>query len=164
VGGTGILAPAALALAKGGARVGVLARRPERRAVGYPIRADTGDPEVLGAALDRALAAHGPFTLALAYLPEAPARSVAALAARVSGELVHVLTSTWGAPGVGRAQREAFAPRGAGPTRWVLLGWTRAGDGTPRWHTPEEVSAAVLAAREEETRVGELEPWGDQPG
>lgn len=176
VGGTGILAPAVLALAERGDAVGVLARGRERldavvasaRERGgraHAIRADLEDPEGLGRALAGARAEHGPFDFALAYLPTAPDTAARALAAAVDGVVVHVLTTEWAAPGTRAADRAARAAPGGAGAKVVVLGWAGSG-GTPRWHTSEEVSAAVLAGLEApgETVVGRLRPWEDRPG
>jgi hypothetical protein len=165
VGGTGILRPAAQTLAGRGSLVTVLARgaidRPPRE---FAAAVDVRDAPALGAALDDALAARGPLELALVYAPFAPATSMEAIAKRVSGRLIYVLTSRWGAPGADRADRDAWAPDGAGSlTQRVTLGWTHEPDGA-RWHTPEEVSHATLDALEHgagETTLGTLRPWSE---
>jgi hypothetical protein len=168
VGGTGILRPAALALAAQGRRVTVLARgardEPGTGLSGAP--ADATDMMALAAALDAAIAARGPLALALVYAPFAPAAAQAAVARRVPGTLVHVLTSRWSAPGVDPGERDAWAPDGPGPTRRLLLGWAVEADGTTRWHTPAEVSAAALSAAhsaQRESALGALRPWSDRP-
>lgn len=164
VGGTGILAPAAAALARTGAQVTIVARgaRNDPRAGLFGAPADVRDPAALARALDVAIAARGAFGLALAYAPWAPAPAQAALAARVPGLLVHVLTSEWAAPGRSRAERDAWAPDGAGTTRRLTLGWRAGG-----WHSPAEVSAAALAlalGAAPEATLGAIRPWADRPG
>ena len=158
VGGTGILAPAAAALAARGWTVSVLARG---AAGDGAVAVDATDPAALAAALDAAIARRGPLGLALVYAPFAPADAQAAIAARVPGTLVHVLVSAWAAPGADRAARDRWAPDGAGATLRVTLGWTAG-----RWHTPAEVSRGVLRALdgdEAEAVVGRLRPWSGRP-
>jgi hypothetical protein len=167
VGGTGILRPAAQTLAGRGSLITVLARgaidRPPRE---FAAAVDVRDAPALGVALDDALAARGPLELALVYAPFAPATSMEAIAKRVSGRLIYVLTSRWGAPGAERADRDAWAPDGAGGlTQRVTLGWAHEPD-VARWHTPEEVSHATLDALEHgasETTLGTLRPWSECP-
>ncbi len=146
VGGTGILSPAVRVLVDRGARVSVVSRSGH----GVPAGADAVVADVtrvaaLAAALDLAIGERGPLGLALAYQPFAPAGAWAALAARVDGPLVALLTSGHAAP------RDAPAPplpAGAvagAEVRHLLLGWHPPGAGLPaRWHTPEEISAAAL--------------------
>jgi hypothetical protein len=167
VGGTGILRPAAQTLAQRGWRVTVLARGATDEPPGWFAAAvDVMDTPALGAALDDAISARGPFDLALVYAPTAPATSMQAIAGHVKGRLIYVLTSEWGAPDADRAARDAWAPDGAGhPTQRVTLGWTYGAEGA-RWHTPEEVSSATLDALESdasETTLGTLRPWTDRP-
>lgn len=167
VGGTGILHPAARALAERGWRVTVLARGATDEPPGlFAAVVDVRDTPALGAALDEAISARGPFDLALVYAPTAPATSMRAIAGRVAGRLIYVLTSEWAAPDAERAARDAWAPDGAGhPTQRVTLGWTYGPEGA-RWHTPEEVARATLDALENdagETTLGTLRPWTDRP-
>jgi hypothetical protein len=147
-----------------GVPVTVVARgaRDDARAGLHGAPVDVRDAAAFAATLDGAIAARGEIGLALAYLPWAPAEAQRALAARVPGLLVHVLTSEWAAPGRTRAERDAWAPDGAGATRRLTLGW-HAG----RWHTPAEVSAAALALARggaPEATLGTLRPWSDRPG
>jgi len=163
VGGTGILRPAAAALARTGVAVTVAARgaRAAAPAGTHPAAADVRDPVGLAAALDAAIAARGPLGLALVYAPAAPAAAQAALAARVPGLLVHVLTSEWAAPGRDRTARDAWAAAGPGATKRLVLGWRGA-----RWHTPAEVSAAALAlalGAGHEATLGAVRPWAARP-
>ena len=165
VGGTGILRPAVQSLAGRGRLVTALARgatdEPPRR---FAAAVDVNDAAALGSALDGAISARGPFELALVYAPSAPAASMEAIAGRVSGRLIYVLTSEWGAPDADMANRNAWSPDGAGDiTQRVTLGWTYGPEGA-RWHTPEEVSSATLDAFERGTReatVGTLHPWNE---
>jgi hypothetical protein len=159
VGGTGILKPAALALRRSGLPVTVVARGAQGEGAAA---VDATDTTMLMAALDAAVAERGEFTMALVYAPFAPAASLAAIAQRVPGVLVHVLTSRWAAPDANPEERDAWAPDGPGVTKRLLLGWAPG----PRWHTPEEVSAAALAAAhgaEAERTLGATRPWGERP-
>ncbi|MEU8382562.1 hypothetical protein [Streptosporangium sp. NPDC048865] len=152
VGGTGILSPAVRVLVDRGARVSVVSRSGH----GVPAGADAVVADVtrvaaLAAALDLAIGERGPLRLALAYQPFAPAGAWAALAARVGGPLVALLTSGHAAPLDAPAPPlpagAAVGAEGAvgAEVRHLLLGWHPAGAGLPaRWHTPEEISAAAL--------------------
>jgi len=166
VGGTRILRPAAAELVGRTWQVTVLARGATHDPPGrFAAPVDARDAEALAAALDAAIAARGPFALALVYAPFAPAAAMVAIAARVPGRLVHVLTSRWGAPDSDRRVRDVWAPDGAGATQRLTLGWTRAGDAT-RWHTPDEVSRGVLDLVEDgaaEATLGALRPWSARP-
>jgi hypothetical protein len=158
VGGTGILRPAAVALAAAGAAVSVVSRR----AGAADVRADLAQPGSLGVALG----AERRFDAALAYAPWATADNLAELAARVDGVLVHVLVSAWAAPGVRARERDTWARAGGRRTVWLTLGWVPGADGEVRWHTPEEVSAGGLAALgggRAEQHLGQLRPWAARP-
>lgn len=166
VGGTGILGPAARALAERGWRVTVLARGATDGPQRFAAAVDVRDTTALGAALDEAIAARGPFELALVYAPTAPAASMRAIAGRVEGRLIYVLTSEWSAPEADRSERDEWAPDGSGRiTQRLTLGWTYGEEGA-RWHTPEEVGDATLDALERdapESTLGTLRPWNDRP-
>jgi NAD(P)-dependent dehydrogenase (short-subunit alcohol dehydrogenase family) len=177
VGGTGILRPAALALAARGHTVTVVARRPgplEALAAEvaplagsvHPQPADWHDPDALERAVGDATAARGPFDLGLLYLSDAPDESLRRLAARARpARVVHVLVSRHGAPGLGPAERERAAVAGTQASCRVLLGWDASG-AQPRWHTPEEVSRAALAAADAlagEVVLGTVRPWSQRP-
>ncbi|MER5649504.1 hypothetical protein [Streptosporangium sp. NPDC002524] len=148
VGGTRILSPAVRVLVDRGSRVSVVSRSGHGVPAGADaVVADVTEVAALAAALDLAIGERGPLGLALAYQPFAPAGAWAALAARVGGPLVALLTSGHAAP------RDAPAPplpegvvEGA-EVRHLLLGWRPPGAGLPaHWHTPEEISAAALEA------------------
>lgn len=170
IGGTGILSPAVRVLLDRGSRVSVVSRSGR----GVPPRADAVVADVtevaaLDAALDLAIGERGSLGLALAYQPFAPAGAWTALAARVGGPLVALLTSVHAAP------RDAPAPplpagavEGA-EVRHLLLGWHPPGAGLPaRWHTPREISAAALevagAAGESAGGLGLASGTGAQGG
>jgi hypothetical protein len=166
IGGTGILRPLVASLVERGWRVTVVARKgsdegPER----YVMPVDAGEPTALAGVLDRAVGERGPFALAVAYAPFAPAGSMREVAVRSPGRLLYAITSEWAAPDADKTERDAWAPDGAGSTQRVILGWVRGAEG-PRWHTPEEISAgllAVLDGGEEEVTLGEVRPWEEQP-
>lgn len=158
VGGTGILRPAAQTLAERGWQVTMLAcRARDEPPQMFAAAVDVRDTPALGAALDEAISARGPFDLALVYAPTAPATSMEAIAGHVEGRLIYVLTSAWSAPDADRARRDAWAPDGASHlTQRVTLGWTYGTEGA-RWHTPEEVGRATLDALERRARETPLE-------
>jgi hypothetical protein len=176
VGGTRILRPAVGVLAAGGQEVSVVARTAadlallelepavQGRVHGLPV--DHGDAGALAAALDRAIAARGPFAAALVYMPSAPPAAWQAVAARTDGgRRIAILTSAHGAPGSTTATRRAAAAADAG-TGVLLLGWA-VEDGVPRWHTPEEISGAALqmlpVSGLAEAVLGTVEPWSERP-
>ncbi|MGH3144956.1 MAG: hypothetical protein ACRDTR_04050 [Rubrobacter sp.] len=134
VGGTGILRPAVEELARRGYQVTVVARREVDVApLVFAAVVDARDAPALGAALDEAISARGPFELALVYAPFAPTASMHAIAERATNRFVHVLTSERRAPGAERAEHDARAPDGAGGrdlTQRVILGWTHGPEGS----------------------------------
>ncbi|MFF3438842.1 hypothetical protein [Streptosporangium sp. NPDC002721] len=158
IGGTGILSPAVRVLVDRGSRVSVVSRSGHGVPAGADaVVADVTRVEALAAALDRAIGERGPLGLALAYQPFAPAGAWAALAARVRGPLVALLTSGHAAPldapapplpaGASWAVEgtEGSEESGGAEVRHLLLGWHPRGAGLPaRWHTPREISAATL--------------------
>lgn len=157
VGATGILRPAAVALAASGVTVLAVARtrqdleRLAQAAPGVvPVVADCLRPEEVVAAL----ATTGPRPLSgLCYCPAADAAGRRALAALVDGPLLQLLPSAWAEP-------DAAAPDAGGPV--LQLGWTGV---PPRWHTPDEVSTAALEAWREgrDAVLGRVRPWADRP-
>jgi hypothetical protein len=157
VGATGILRPAVRSLSAAGRHVVAVARSAgdlhqlavEVRGV-VPLAQDCLDPDALGGALSvMGLEVRA----GIAYCPAADRAVLRGLAAVVGGPLVHLLPSAWAAPGGRR-------PRVRGPV--LQLGWT--GD-PPRWHTPDEVSAAALAvlASGDDAVLGRVRPWTDRP-
>ncbi|GJF34600.1 hypothetical protein KNE206_73000 [Kitasatospora sp. NE20-6] len=172
VGATGVLRPAAVALAGRGHRVSALARRAGpladlARECGdavRPLAADVRDPG-LPDALDTVADALGPFTGALLYCPAAPAGAVSGMLGRVGGggPAVLLLTSAWAAPEAG----EMPFPE----ARRLLLGWAD-GPGGPRWHTPAEISTGALRLFDTGRAglgapgaavLGSVRPWTERP-
>lgn len=155
--------PAAAVLAAAAARVTVVSRRaPVGEEALTVVRADLGRPGTLVSALGVGRR----FDAVLAYAPWATADNRAGLSARADETLVHVLVSAWAAPGTDRGRRDAWAPAGRGRTVRLILGWAVDDRGATRWHTPQEVSDAALAALRggpPEQRLGLLEPWGERP-
>lgn len=172
VGGSGMLRPAVHHLLGEGARVAVVARRPERAATGtdrdrrlVPVAADWAEPRQL---VSRVVAARGDRLFAQAILwvhspfGDALHPELASLLADDA-----VVVQLWGS-----ARRDppqdidvptAYAP----PRRYrrVVLGFTDGPAGT-RWLTDEEVSrGAVRALTDQEPVqvVGRVEPWSDRP-
>jgi hypothetical protein len=156
IGATRILRPAVTGLATTGADVLAVARTAsdldllagEVPAV-VPVPCDALDVEALGAAL----AGHPRPAAGLCYLPGAEADVRRGLAALVDGPLVQLLPSAAAAPNAEPADV-------GGPV--LQLGWT--GD-PPRWHSPDEISAAALAvlSTREDAVLGTVRPWTDRP-
>ena len=147
VGATRILRPVAIALAAAGDDVlGVARTRRDLDALAaeYPgitgVPVDWSDRDRLAAAL-----AGRRIRRAVLYCPGAPDATLRLIARTVTGAVVHVLPSAAATPG---AAPVATRPR----WRHLQLGWT--GD-PPRWHTPEEISAAALDV----LRTGVDNPW-----
>jgi hypothetical protein len=167
VGGTGILRPAADALAAAGRTVSVVARgAPEPRGALHHVAADATDAGALEAALEEAVRVRGPLALVVAYAPFAPPEALGALARRARDVVLHVLPSAVAAPGAAPAEAALRAPRGPGATRALVLGWAETDDGATRWHTPAEVSGAALralAVRGPVSVLGLLRPWARRP-
>ena len=167
VGATGVLRPAALALASSWATVVAWALHPESlaglvsaaRAPVETLAVDYSD----GDAVTKTLSAHGPFDAALLYCPTACADVVTAFADAVKGPVVCLLTSAAAQP-VHDAPFELASvdvPQGC---RRLLLGWAE-DDGVTRWHTPEEISAAALDVlfTGHERLLGVVRPWDRRP-
>ncbi|WP_375388078.1 hypothetical protein [uncultured Amnibacterium sp.] len=144
IGGTGILAPVVAALRVEGDVVAP-SRRTEPPFDGH------GD----GASVP------GAFDAAAVYAPAVSEATLRRLRAAVSGRLVLVQPSAASAPDADPAW--ARAAEAVGAVR-VLLGWAGP-DGGARWHTPEEIAPAVLAALADGAPrvVGRVRPWSDRP-
>jgi hypothetical protein len=180
VGATGIFRPAVRTLVTRGRSVLAIARDPARLAaltqelgpLVSTAAADTRQPQVLARTL-----ASGRWTGALAYAPAMSDGGWVDLSEAVDGPIVQVWTSGVAAPGAGEPSDSDSSAHGArfdlsrlGPMAphsvRLVLGWTTGG----RWHTPSEVSAAVIAtldaaeAHQGATSVlGQLRPWSARP-
>ena len=168
VGATGILRPAVLQLARSGRTVVAVARgrvdlttleaAGGQRVEVVPIDLTRSREVAAATATGGALA--GPLDAALVYQPRTFAPEFDRVLAHVHGRVVRLLTSAAGAPDV--------APWDDGDRRpdeaRLLLGWTGPDD-APRWHTPEEVSAAALevAAHGRDAVLGRVRPWAGRP-
>jgi len=172
VGGTGMLRPAVGDLLAEGARVLVVARRPERAATGTalddqltPVVADWTDPirwrEAVRDALDSQQLHE-----ALLWVHTPHDREI-------HRSLDELLTPTatvvqlWGSasvdPRLSRAWPEEYQP--PREYRSVVLGFADGPAGT-RWLTDREVSDGALKALADPTAeqvVGRVEPWTDRP-
>lgn len=145
VGSSGILRPAAAALAADGVEVvGV-----SRRGGGGSITVDARDAGALRAALDGQK-----WCQAIVYRPAVSDESLAFLRAATAGRCVVVLTSDVADPVYGDVSV---------PDDTLQLGWYT-GD-VPRWHNAEEVSDAALAVLADGAPriLGTVRPWSSRP-
>lgn len=158
VGASGILAPLGGLLRQAGLRTCGVSRGSRLDAGEWDLRlaVDAHDP----GAVSEARRAHETPDLVVAYAP-AVADAVWPVLSEGVGRVVAVATTSAAAPGA------AAPPWGRWATRVLQLGWADA-EGGPRWHTAEEVSAAVLLAvtsdAEGQTHVlGRVRPWSERP-
>jgi hypothetical protein len=145
VGSSGILRPAAAALAADGAHViGV-----SRTGGDGSLPVDARDLGALVAALDGQS-----WSQALIYRPAVSEESLAFLRAATSGRCVVVLTSDEADPAYGDA---------AIPADTLQLGW-HTGD-VGRWHSAAEISDAALAVLADGAPriLGTIRPWSSRP-
>ena len=151
IGASGILAPLAAALAAAGDEVTGVARTRSAPPGVATVLVDAGSPDALRSELGG-----GDWECAVVYAPAVSADSLAAVAALVSGRTVVVRTSASADPARGPLRI---------PDDTLQLGWTSASDGGPRWHSPEEVSAAaLLVLADGDGRVlGRVRPWDERP-
>ena len=140
IGATGILRPACLDLVRAGRPVLALARDVHRlsdlrRAAGPLLALRSADCRALDSDRLALTGAEGlgPLSGALVYCPTAPAELLDVVTRATHGPVVWLLTSAG-----------AVAPPDGVVT--VKLGWTTELDGSPRWHTPREVSTIALEA------------------
>jgi hypothetical protein len=179
VGGTGMLRPVSLELARRGYTTSVIARGRgplddmARESGGRiePIALDYRDTDELVRALERSVAAHGPIVLVVAWIhavaPDAPlvvARAAAAGGHRV--DYFHVLGSAADDPSQPDPQRRAgFAAVAGLEYHEVILGFVREGSSS-RWLTDDEIAAGVLDAIDRgapRSIVGTTRPWSARP-
>lgn len=183
IGGTGMLSGVALALAGAADTVSIVARdrrrldalarcsRTLRRPAAInPISVDYASADGFTRALSAATAAHGPVTLAVAWIhPTAPHALPAAartLAAAGPLRLFHIL---------GSSAAVQPLPDGAAATRnepgilyrRIILGFIPDPTGGPsRWLTHDEITTGILRAIEldaRETTIGTTTPWSARP-
>ncbi|MGF2950069.1 Rossmann-fold NAD(P)-binding domain-containing protein [Microbacterium alcoholitolerans] len=149
IGASGILAPAAAALASRGTQVTGVARTRRMPAGVEPLYIDAASEDALSAALgDRRWSA------AIVYEPAVSPLTLELITSAVDRI---VLVRTTAAVGPSRGEP-------ASASEVLQLGWT-CGPGPARWHTPEEVSAAALEVLVDgQPRVlGEIRPWSRRP-
>ena len=145
VGSSGILRPAAAALAADGVHVIGVSRTGGEGSIAVAAR----DLGALRAALDGRN-----WCQALVYRPAVSEESLAFLRAATSGRCVVVLTSDEADPANGDVDV---------PVDTLQLGW-HAGD-VPRWHSAAEVSDAALAVLVDggPRILGTVRPWSSRP-
>jgi hypothetical protein len=179
VGGTGMLRPVAMELARRGHATTVIARSREPLAdmaeesggFVHPLPLDYRELETLEAELRRAIHERGALTLIVAWIhasaPAAPL-AIARVAAHDDSALryVHVLGSAADDPSApDPRRRQAFEAIGRIEYEEVILGFVHEPDGS-RWLTDAEISAGVLAAIDAPAPrhlVGVTRPWSDRP-
>ncbi|GLI26494.1 hypothetical protein ARHIZOSPH14_07360 [Agromyces rhizosphaerae] len=145
VGATGILAPLAATLARDGGEVVGVSRGGGRDTIAV----DARETKALEAAL-RGLE----WDEAVVYGPAVARDSLKWIRRSTPGRCVLVRTTASADPARGPL---------AVPPDTLQLGWTA--EAHPRWHTPEEVSAAALEVlRDGRSRtLGTVRPWSDRP-
>ncbi|MEO3890809.1 hypothetical protein [Nonomuraea sp. B5E05] len=164
VGGSGILAPAVRDVLDRGWTASVVSRSAGRvAAADARARAAVADVTVPGAL--RSALGDARFDLALVYQPFAPAEAWRAVADRVAGTLVALLVSAHAAPRGAPAPPLPEGVDGTALVRHLVLGWHAADSGRARWHTPEEISKAVLdvADHGRSAVLGTVRPWAARP-
>jgi hypothetical protein len=168
VGGTGMLAGVAAALAARGVQTAVLARRTRRTPPGTTgIPVDYRDTQ----AFEEAVRAAGPFDVAVVWIHSVAPAAPDALA-RVLTEsgtparYVHVLGSAAADPSRPDPGRRAhFQAQDGLRYEEVILGFVHDGK-RARWLTNDEIATGVLAAVDKpspRTVVGAVEPWNQRP-
>lgn len=187
VGGTGMLRGLVLHLvsrgfivtviARDAARLAALAKEVETRGGAVvPIAQDYVDDEALHEALTEAIAARGPFTLAVLWLrPGAPHAldTIARCADAGGGEAAahrcrffRILGSAAADPAlVRRGKGERFRAMEGLAYREIILGFRIEGD-KARWNTNEEIASGVIEAVEKDLHdhvIGVVRPWEMRP-
>jgi hypothetical protein len=160
VGASGILAPLGAMLHAAGVRTVGISRgsRLQEGVWDERVALDTQDAGAVG---DWAAGQAGAVSALIAYSPAVASGSWPLLAG-LAGRVMAVATSRWAAPGT------PDPPWAGLPGVVVLqLGWARTAHGS-RWHTPPEVSAAVLAEltspwRPRTVVLGSVRPWPARP-
>lgn len=168
VGGTGMLAGLAEALARDGGRLSLLSRRVSEVAGGDGFDCDYHDEADFVRALEAAIAKAGPVDLAVAWFHTLKIPAPRRLAERVQGRMFQVLGSATGDPAhpdrLGRAAAVADGLPDCS-LRQVVLGF-KVDEGGSRWLTHEEISQGVLEAIRSDRAysvIGQLEPWSARP-
>jgi hypothetical protein len=126
---------------------------------------DWHDAAGLGRALDAAVAARGPFELAIAWIHSDAPAAVLVAARRVRGRFVQVLPCEAEHPSRPRASRRPEIEALGLPFHEVVLGWIEVGRGS-RWLTDAEISAGALAGIDDprpRSVVGVVTPWSRRP-
>jgi NAD(P)-dependent dehydrogenase (short-subunit alcohol dehydrogenase family) len=172
VGGTGMLRAAVLGLAadhevtviaRGRRRLEILADGSPRI---HPVAADYGEDAAFAAALDAAVAARGPFALAVLWIHGDREAPIDAVAARTRGRLFHVLGSAAADPSLpDPRRRERWGSRADLSYHEVILGFVAEG-GRSRWLGDAEIAGGVLkalAAGAPRRIVGTVAPWPARP-
>lgn len=158
------------ALAGDGGRLSLLARRASAwggSAVGR-FDCDYYDEVAFAAALDAAVAAHGPIDLAVTWFHTLKIAAPRRVAERTVGRMFQVLGSAAADPARPQALDLARAVADGLPDcrlRQVVLGFEVEG-ARSRWLTDAEISAGVLQAIQDDrplSVVGRTEPWSDRP-
>lgn len=146
VGATGILCPAAASLVARGDAVTGVSRTSDGEPDGVqPLLGDAHDPGLFDGSWDSAVV----------YAPAVSDESLAAIRSRVDGRVVLVRVSAAVDPALGDPHV---------PGDVLQLGWFDE-DAGARWHTPTEVSAAVLAVLDDGVgrTLGSVRPWDRRP-
>jgi hypothetical protein len=183
IGATGILRPAAVSLAADGHAVIAVARNRRRLTdlvadcaelpgLVVGLAADATSPEFAQKAHASADSAGVEIARIAAYAPATDDAVLAELSEQWNAPVLQVVTSSTAAPAADASpmsgDRWDVTDLPPEPHRWrrLVLGWKRA-ESASAWHTPEEVSRAVidmLFAPENADRVlGALRPWADRP-
>jgi hypothetical protein len=178
VGGTGMLAPVSMELARRGYSTTVIARSSgplgEMAAASggriFPLQVDYHDAKTLEAGLRRAIDARGSLSLVIAWIHGSATQAPTAVA-RIAAEggpvrYLHVLGSAADDPSLPDQQRRTEFEAIHGVTyEEVILGFIRA-HGVSRWLTDDEISDGVLAAIDDPAPrriVGVTRPWSARP-
>lgn len=172
VGGSGMLRPAVHDLLDEGARVVVVARRPERAASGtdrdgllVPVTADWAEPRQLA---ERVVKARGdqPFAEAILWVHSPYGDGLhPELGSLLTDDAVVV--HLWGSAGRDPREGPEVPDAYVQPRRYrrVVLGFADGSSGT-RWLTDDEISGGAVHALTDPAPVqivGRVEPWSDRP-
>ena len=176
IGATGILAPAVDTLTSRGWSVLAVARseqrlrslrsnRPLTYGAVHTLAADAEHPSFLRLLERRLRSSDLTLSATALYAPVTAVAVATALTKIVDGPIVEVLTSGIATPAFEGDRWSIDRLGGSGPTNVrLVLGWRRE-FGTTRWHTPEEISAAVVAtlADPRDRLLGTVTPWSERP-